>query len=172
MRFRLALLCAALACTSACATAPVRLQRYRAAYSTHFEGVPDQAEACAVVRNRSAKPVEWVELRLRTQSHFGGDAVIRSRWVYRGTIAPGTAVALRFAHPPAADAIAVSHLRSGQGNAPESGRALVLAKECSDESLRAVIDGALRGRTAPDIELRTAERASPDAPDDALVAGP
>ena len=171
MRFRLAAACAALVCVS-CAS-PVRLERYRAAYSTHFKGVPDQAEACALVRNRSEQPLEWIELRLRTRSHFGGDAVIRSRWLYRGHVAPGATVALRFAHPPVADEIAVSHLRSGsKGAGPEGARPLVLAKDCSDASLHAVLEAELAGRTAPDIELFTAERADPDADGDAWVAGP
>ena len=47
-----------LAFSSSCATGAVRLERYRGAYSTHFEGIPDQAEICAVLRNRSARPVE------------------------------------------------------------------------------------------------------------------
>jgi hypothetical protein len=150
----------------------VRVERYRAAYSTHFKGVPDQAEACVLLRNRSARPVEWVELRLRTRSHFGGDAVIRSRWLYRGRVAPGAIVALRFAHPPVADEIAVSHVRSGSsGPGPEGGRPLLLAKECSDDSLHAVLQAELAGRTAPDIELFAATRAEPDADGDAWVAG-
>jgi len=50
---RLATLCAALALVlvSGCASTPLHVERYRGAYSTHFEGIPDRAEACAVVRN-------------------------------------------------------------------------------------------------------------------------
>jgi hypothetical protein len=171
MRFRLAAACAALVCLS-CASGAVRLAHYRAAYSTHFQGVPDQAEACALLRNESAQPVEWIELRLRTRSHFGSDAVLRSRWIYRGRVAPGATVALRFVHPPVADEIAVSHVRSGStGRGPEGGRPLMLAKECSDDSLHAVLKTELAGRTAPDIELKAAERAEPDADGDGWVAG-
>jgi hypothetical protein len=170
MRFRLAAACAALVCVS-CATGDVRLERYRAAYSTHFRGIPDQAEACALVRNRSARTVEWIELRLRTRSHFGGDSLVRSRWIYRGPVAAGQTVALRFVHPPIADEIAVSHVRAGStGSGPDGARPLLLAKECSDESLHSVLVAELKGRTAPDIELVPAARAEADA-DDAWVAG-
>ena len=174
MRFRLAAVCAALVSLS-CASGAVRVEHYRAAYSTHFQGVPDQAEACVLLRNRSAQPVEWIELRLRTRSHFGRDAVIRSKWIYRGHVAAGATVAVRFVHPPVADEIAVSHLRSGsKGPGPDGGRPLLVAKQCSDESLHTLLEAELAGRTAPDIELVSAERAEPDADADAdgWVAGP
>jgi hypothetical protein len=172
MRFRVALVCAALFWLSACAPGSVRLERYRAAYSTHFEGIPDQAEACAVVRNRGARAIDWVELRMQTRSHFGGDVALQSKWIYRGRIEPGAIVALRFVHPPVADEIEVRFARAGaNGPGPENRRPLALAPECSDEALHAVIDAELRGRTAPDIEVRAALRATPDA-DDALVAAP
>ena len=172
MRFRFAPLCAALLLCSACASGPVRLERYRAAYSTHFAGIPDQAEACAVVRNRSGRPLEWLELRLRVSSHFGGDAALRSKWVYRGRIEPGQTVALRFVHAPVADEIEVSFARAGAAGAgPQNGRPLALAPECSDAALRAVLDAELRDRTAAAIELRSAAQVTPDA-DDALVAAP
>ena len=159
MRFRLALACAALFSLLGCAS-PVRLEDYRAAYSTHFEGLPDQAEACAWVRNQSDHDVDWVELRLRTSSHFGGDAVLRTKWLYRGRIEAGETVALRFLHPPVADRMAISHVRAGaSGSMPESGRALERAPDCSDAALRAVLDGALRGHTAPGIEVRSANGA-------------
>ena len=120
MRFQLAVACAALVSLS-CASGDVRLEHYRAAYSTHFQGVPDQAEACALLRNKSARPVEWIELRLRTRSHFGGDAVIRSKWIYRGHVAPGATLAVRFVHPPIADEIAVGFGRTGTLFACEQG---------------------------------------------------
>src|SRR5262249_33241207 len=146
-----------------CATGAVRVEHYRAAYSTHFEGVPDQAEACVLLRNRSARPLEWIELRLRTRSHFGGDTVIRSKWIYRGHVAPGARLALRFVHPPVADEIAVAHARSGtSAPGPEGGRPLLAAKECSDDSLHAVLEAELKGRTAPDIELIAAQHADAD----------
>jgi hypothetical protein len=173
MRFRLAPLCAALLCLSACAPGSVRLERYRAAYSTHFEGIPDQSEACAVVRNRGERALEWLELRLRVRSHFGADTPLRSKWVYRGRIEPGETVALRFVHPPVADEIEVSFARAGSGESgPQNGRPLARAKECSDAALRAALDAELRERTAPDIQVRDAARVTPDATDDALVAAP
>ncbi|MFI5314180.1 MAG: hypothetical protein ACHQ6T_00635 [Myxococcota bacterium] len=172
MQFRFAALCAAL-CLSACAPGPVRLERYRAAYSTHFAGIPDQAEACAVVRNRGSHAVAWVELRVIGRSHFAGDSPLRSKWVYRGSIEPGQSVALRFLYPPVADQIEVSLARAGaDGSGPQNGRPLALAAECSDGALRAALDVQLRGRTAPDIEVRAAERTTPDSTDDALLASP
>lgn len=174
MRLRTALACVALLCLSGCAwSSGVRVERYRAAYSTHFEGIPDQAEACAVVRNESERTLTWVELRLKVRSHFGGDVPLRSKWLYRGSLAPGESVALRFLHPPAADEIQVSTARSGSsGSGPSNGRPLVTASECSDSSLRAAIGAELRERTASAIEVRSAERVTPDTTDDALVAAP
>jgi hypothetical protein len=173
MRFRFAPLCVALLFCFACASGPVRLERYRAAYSTHFEGIPDQAEACALVRNRGARPIAWLELRLRVSSHFGADTSLKSKWVYRGLIEPGQTVALRFVHPPVADEIEVTFARAGaDGSGPDNGRPLALAKECSDTALRAALDAELRDRTAPAIELRSATRLTPDAAADTLVAAP
>jgi hypothetical protein len=151
----------------------VRLERYRAAYSTHFEGIPDQAEACALVRNRGTRAIEWLELRLRVSSHFGADKSLRSKWVYRGHIEPGQTVALRFVHPPAADEIEVTFARAGaDGPAPDNRRPLTLAPDCSDTALRAALDAELRDRTAPAIELRSASPVTPDAADDGFVAAP
>jgi hypothetical protein len=173
MRFRFAPLCAALLFCSACAPGAVRLERYRAVYSTHFEGIPDQSEACALVRNRSARPIEWLELQTRVRSHFGGDAALKSKWVYRGRIEPGETVALRFVHPPVADEIEVWCARAGAtGAGPQNGRPLARATECSDAALRAELDAELRERTAPDIEVRSAIRVTPDLADDAVVASP
>lgn len=173
MRFRFAPLCAALLFCSACAPGGVRLERYRAAYSTHFEGIPDQAEACAVVRNRRARAIEWLELRVRVRSHFGADTPLQSKWVYRGRIEPGESVALRFLHPPVADEIEVWYARAGSdGPGPQNGRPLVLGKECSDAALRSALDAELRDRSAPAIELRAATRVTPDSAGDALVAAP
>ena len=176
MRSSPALVCAAaLACLSGCATAPVRLERTRAAYSTHFEGIPDQAEACAVVRNGGSEAIEWLELRMRWHARFGSPAQVhaqKSSWVYRGKIEPGAAVALRFVHPPVADEISLEITRSGSGGpGPQSGRPLALAADCSDEALRAVLADDVRGRTAAGIELRAAH-VSGDAADPGLVAAP
>ncbi|HXX47966.1 MAG TPA: hypothetical protein VEN47_07050 [Myxococcota bacterium] len=175
MRPSSALVCAALACLSGCATAPVRLERTRAAYSTHFEGIPDQAEACALVRNTGSSPIQWLELRMRSHARFGSTEQAhaqRSSWVYRGPIEPGAAVALRFVHPPVADEVELEVARAGsEGPGPHSGRPLALAGECSDEALRAVLSEDVRGHTAAGIELRTAH-VSGDAPEQSLVAVP
>jgi hypothetical protein len=96
----------ALLALSSCATGAVRLERYRGAYSTHFEGIPDQAEICAVVRNLGTRPIEWVELRLISTSQLAeAPSTWKSTWVHRGRIEPGAQVALRFDHPPMADEI-------------------------------------------------------------------
>ena len=57
---------------SACATpAPVTLDLYRGVYSTHFDGVPDRAELCALLTNRASHSVDWVTLRLRAYPTYG-----------------------------------------------------------------------------------------------------
>jgi hypothetical protein len=174
MRVVSALLCAALLLSLACATAPLRLERYRAAYSTHFEGIPDQAEACALVRNTSPQTITWVELRMRATSRFAGsERVQKSGWVYRGRIEPGAVVALRFVHPPVADEIEVRLARAGAGGpGPHEGRPVLASEDCSDEGLRVVLSRELSGHTAPDIELHAAARATPDLAGDGLVAEP
>ncbi|HXZ85430.1 MAG TPA: hypothetical protein VEI82_08070 [Myxococcota bacterium] len=175
MRSTPALLCAALAFLCGCATTPVRLERVHGAYSTHFEGIPDQAEACALVRNAGDRAVEWLELRMRWHARFGSTAQAhaqRSTWVYRGHVEPGAVVALRFVHPPVADELELRVSRAGsEPTGPHEGRPLELARECSEESLRAVLGEDLRGHTAPGIELRVA-RVGGDAAEQALVAGP
>jgi len=169
---RFAPLCAALALLCSCASTPLRLERYRGAYSTHFEGIPDRAEACAVVRNTGPAPIEWVELALVAKSRFlGVEHVQRSRWAYREPIAPGRVVALRFVYPPVADELEVSVERAGRGGAARAARPLVKAAECSDDALRATLAAAGHGHTAPGVELRSATNATPD-PETALVAAP
>ncbi|HTO68400.1 MAG TPA: hypothetical protein VMR31_00940 [Myxococcota bacterium] len=163
-----------LACLSGCAAEPVRVARYRGAYSTHFEGIPDQAEACALVRNDGTRPVEWLELRMRSRSSFatGHEHPLRSTWVYRGHIEAGAVVALRFVRPPFADELDVRVSRTGTDHAgPASGRPMVRVDECSDGALQAVLRDALRGSTAPGLELRAASVAEPD-PAQSLVAAP
>jgi hypothetical protein len=175
MRPPLALACALLALLLGCASTDVRLERYRGAYSTHFEGIPDQAEACALVRNASARPIEWLELRMKSKSRFatGPQHPQKSTWVYRGHVAPGGVVALRFVHPPVADELEVRVSRTGGDRlGPREGRPLERVEECSDDALRAVLSDDLRGHTAPDVELRAAARATADAAEEPLVAGP
>src|SRR5262245_60558095 len=168
---RLATLCAALALVlvSGCASTPLHVERYRGAYSTHFEGIPDHAEACAVVRNAGPTTIEWLELGLvATHTFEGVERKLRSRWVYRAPIPPGKVVALRFLYPPVADVLEVTLERAGSTGA---GRALVKTAECSDEALRATLAAAGQGHTAPGFELRRAANATPDR-DEALVAQP
>lgn len=167
---RRAPLALALLALSACASGAVRLERYRGAYSTHFDGIPDQSEICAVVRNKSGRAVEWIELRLDSKSHLAANPVEwSSTWLYRGRIEPGERVALRFEHAPMADEIEVRVARIGRDDrAPLNGRPLSEAEECSDEALRAALDASLEAREVTDAEVRAAARRSADE----LVAGP
>ena len=164
----------ALLALCSCASGAVRLERYRGAYSTHFEGIPDQAEVCAVVSNRSARPIEWVELRLRSTSQLADTPATRkSTWVYPGHIEPGEHVALRFEHPPMADEIELSVARVGRDKrVPKNGRPLRIAGECSDEALRVALLAELENRAAPGMEVRAAAQLTPDAPSDDLIAAP
>jgi len=156
----------ALLALSGCATGAVGLERYRGAYSTHFEGIPDQAEICAVVRNRTTRPVEWVELRLLSTSQLADSPVTwKSNWIYRGRIEPGERVALRFENAPMADELEVSVGRVGRdARVPKNGRPLRVAGECSDEALRVALIAELEDRAAPDMEVRAAEQRTPDGP--------
>jgi hypothetical protein len=165
---RAAPLLALLALFSSCAPGAVRVERYRGAYSTHFEGIPDQAEICAVVRNRSEHAVEWLELRLHATSQLAqSPATWKSRWIYRGRIEAGESVALRFQNAPMADQLVVALVRFGRDDrAPQSGRPLAQTGECSAESLRVVLGHELEQRTAPHIEVRAAASLTPDAPED------
>jgi len=171
---RAPLLLALLAFLSSCATGAVRLERYRGAYSTHFEGIPDQAEICAVLRNRGARPVEWVELRLRSTSQLAdAPKTWKSTWILQSRIEPGETVSLRFENPPMADEIELSIVRVGRdARAPRSGRPLRSAGECSDASLRVALLAELQDREAPDTEVRPAAQLTPDAPPDDLIATP
>ncbi len=164
----------ALLALSSCATGAVRLERYRGAYSTHFEGIPDQAEVCAVVRNRGTRPVEWVELRLLSTSQLADEpATWKSTWIYRGHIEPGQRVALRFENPPMADEIEIAVARAGRDTrAPKNGRPLRVAGECTDEALRIALQAELEDRAAPDMVVRSAAQRTPDAPSDDLIAAP
>ena len=156
-----------------CASGAVRLERYRGAYSTHFDGIPDQSEICAVVRNRSGHSLDWVELRLDSSSRLAAEPTrVRSTWLYLGRIEPGERVALRFEHAPMADEIEVRVGRVGSDvRAPLSDRPLRKAHECSDEGLRAALDATLEEREATRAEVRAAARQSADAADE-LVAEP
>ena len=91
----------------ACAKPPsVTLDSYRGVYSTHFDGIPDQAEICAVVTNRTDRPFTWARLRLRAYPTYGErEGRWTSEWVYRGPLEPGETKALRLVVPPVADQI-------------------------------------------------------------------
>jgi hypothetical protein len=170
---RRAPLALALLALLSCASGAVRLERYRGAYSTHFDDIPDQSEICALVRNTSGRAVEWLELRLESSSRLAATPVEwRSRWVYRGRIEPGERVALHFDHAPMADEIEVRVARFGRdGRAPDNARPLARVSECSDASLRAALEAEFEAREATNARVHSAERRSADAPD-AWVAGP
>lgn len=157
-----------------CAPGAVSLERYRGAYSTHFEQIPDQAEVCAVVRNRSARSLDWIELRMRSTSKLADlPATWKSSWVYRGRLEPGERIALRFENPPMADEIDLAVVRVGSGaRVPRNGRPLRVVGECSQEALRIALLRELEGREAPAIEIRSAAHLTPDAPSDDLIAAP
>jgi len=171
---RAAPLLALLVLLGSCAGGAVRLERYRGAYSTHFEGIPDQAEMCAVLRNRSTRPVEWVELRLHSTSRLAETPrTWKSSWVHQGRIEPGQTVSLRFENPPMADEIELEVVRTGHGaRAPRSARPLRLTGECSETALRALLDASLEDREAPHIEVRVAAQLTPDAPPELLATAP
>ncbi len=164
----------ALLALSSCATGAVRLERYRGAYSTHFEGIPDQAEICAVLRNRSARPVAWVELRLLSTSQLADSPRNwKSNWIHQGRIEPGESVSLRFENPPMADQIELEVVRVGRDErAPRNGRPLRISAECSEDSLRAALLAELEDREAADMEVRSAAQLTSDAPPDDLIAAP
>lgn len=169
---RAAPLLALLFALSSCAPSAVRVERYRGAYSTHFEGIPDQAEICAVVRNLGTRPVEWLELRLDSTSQLAdAPATWKSTWVYRGRIEAGERIALRFENAPMADRIEVALARFGRDDrAPKNGRPLQLTSECSEDALRVVLYRELEQRSAPGIEVREAVTLGADAPGDDLLA--
>ena len=148
----------ALLALCSCAPSAVNLERYRGAYSTHFEQIPDQSEICAVVRNGSARPIEWVELRMRSTSHLAdAPEPWRSSWVYRGRIEPGERIYLRFENPPMADEIEIAVVRFGRGErVPRNGRPLRAVGECSEQAVRSALLAELEDRAAPEIEIRHA----------------
>jgi len=80
-------------------------------------------------------------------------------------------VALRFLYPPVADVLEVTVERAGHGGSVRAGRPLMKTAECSDEALRATLEAAGRGHTAPGVELRRAAIATPDHGEE-LVAEP
>ncbi len=155
MRFLTALGAAALA---ACAS-PVSLDRYRGAFTTHFDGVPDQAQVCAVVTNHGDAPVDWLRLRLRSFSAFDDEpALWTSLWIYRARLEPGASASISLVDAPVAEEIELELRTTGRGPTPPVGRLAVAASECSDESLRAALGTGDRGRTAEGRELHASTR--------------
>jgi hypothetical protein len=133
---------------------PVTLDAYRGLYATHFEGIPDRAAVCAVLTNRSARPVEWVRLRLRASTALGDEPLSwSSNWVFPYRIEPGESRALRLPHPPVVEEIKLAVRRAGRGPLPPVGRLAEPASDCTQEWLTHDLEAELADRTAPDIEL-------------------
>jgi len=165
MRFLVALGAAALV---GCA-GPVTLDRYRGAFTTHFDGVPDEAQVCAIVTNHGEDPVEWVRLRLRSWSAFDAEpALWTSFWIYRAHLEPGASAAISLADVPVAEEIELELRSSGSGPTPPAGRLASAAVECSDDSLRAALAKGERDRTAEGRALFAADRRGD--PGDVFVA--
>ncbi len=142
-----------------CLHPTVEIDRYRGLVATHFDGVPDRAEVCAIVTNHGDEPVDWVRLRLRSWSRLGDEpGAWTSHWVWRGHLAPASSVVLALPDPPVAEEIALDVRGSGAGERVPPGRAATRAAECSDSALERLAAQADRGRTASGIELRAALR--------------
>ena len=158
-----ALALAATSCTLV--SAPVELDHFRGAYSTHFEGIPDRGSVCALVTNRGLESVEWLRLRLVSASRLGeqpGRWI--SYWTWSGRLDAGESVALELPDPPMADEIRLELRQSGRGPASGSGRKARAIAACSDDALRVrlerpdrpgvrVVPVALRNRGAHDPVL-------------------
>lgn len=143
----------------ACASPGVGLERYHGAYTTHFDGVPDQAAVCAVISNSGAEPVDWVRLRLRAYSHLGErPARWTSHWIWRGQLAPGGSAVIALVDPPVAEELELVIRASGRGEARGRGRRVARASRCSEEQLVEQLGTELAQRTAAGIELHTAAR--------------
>jgi len=142
-----------------CLRPAVEIDRYRGLVATHFDGVPDRAEVCAVVTNRSDEPIDWVRLRLRSWSRLGEEpGAWTTHWVWRGRLAPAASVAIALPDPPVAEEIALDVRASGAGERVPRGRAAAVAPECSEASLQQVAQQRGNGRTASGIALRAALR--------------
>ncbi len=152
----LALLCLVVA---GCLRPPVELDRYRGLVATHFDGVPDRAEVCAIVTNRGDAPVGWVRLRLRSWSRLGEEpGAWTTHWIWRGHLAPAASAVIALPNPPVAEEIALEVRASGVGARVAPGRAALATSECSDDALQRMARADGTGRTASGIELRAALR--------------
>jgi hypothetical protein len=142
-----------------CLGPSVEIDRYRGLVATHFDGVPDRAEVCAIVTNRGDAPIDWVRLRLRSWSRLGEEpAAWTTHWVWRGRLAPAESAAIALPNPPVAEEIALDVRENGAGERVPRGRVASLAAECSEEALRRLAQSGGAGRTASGIELRAALR--------------
>jgi hypothetical protein len=148
---------------------PVTLDRYRGAFTTHFDGEPDRAQVCAIVTNHGDGAIDWIRLRLRSWSTLAPEPVRwTSLWVYRARLEPGESAALALVDPPVAEEIELDLRGAGTGVSAPRGRLAAAAPACSDESLQAALGKGESGRTAEGRELHASARRG--HPDDALVA--
>ena len=163
MRQLLLALCVA---GTGCAASSVSVDSYRGLYSTHFEGIPDRAVICAVVRNTGEQALSWVQLRLHSESRLGAvPASWRSSWLYDGELGPGESVALSFPSPPVSDSVRVEVRRAGHGRPPRSGRRAEAVSSCTETDLYDLVSHFDVGRTAPNREIHGMGGWSPQEPD-------
>ena len=163
---RIALLVAVLSASACASHAPVSLDRYRGVYSTHFDGIPERAELCAVLTNRATHPIDWVTLRLRAYPAYGArPARWTSFWTYRGRLGPGETRVLRLVRPPVADQVELEVRDAGRGPGPPSGRIVVESEACSEPALLRDVRAALATRTAPGIAIYPIVRRNEAAPE-------
>jgi hypothetical protein len=154
MRLDRPLLLACCAAALACSTAGVELRDVRGAYSTHFDGIPDEGRVCAVIHNGRDVPIEWVRLRLVSRSSLGErPGRWRSDWLFRGHIEPGESVAVELERPPMADQGSLRMQRAGRGQVRERGRPVRVVQECSADALSTRLRGATVGRQAKEREI-------------------
>jgi hypothetical protein len=162
-----ALAVALLACAS---SSPVRLDRVQGVYTTHFDGVPDDAAVCAVVSNAGHVPLAWMRLRLRAYSTLGDEpARWSATWLLEAPLAPGEAVALELHHPPVADEIELRVLDAGSGSPPRAVRLARRSESCSNTSLERVVAERAAGREAPGIAVHRIARRGAPAEDELLA---
>ncbi len=139
---------------TACASAPVTLDRVEGVYTTHFDGIPDQSRVCAVLTNRGSTPVGWV--RLRMVAYASSDerrSRLVSHWVLAEPLAAGQSAAVELLDPPVAREVELSVQRSGAGSKAPVGRPLRRSETCDSEALLAAVQADHAGRTASGIEV-------------------
>jgi hypothetical protein len=152
---------------AACAgpRSPVELDRFRGAYRTHFEGIPDRAAVCAIVTNRGGAPVDWVRLRLESHSQLGDEpGRWISYWIWKGHLGPGQSATLELEDPPMADEIRLDVRSAGPGPPRLLGRPARRVGGCSDAALRARLQ-------LPGGQVVGVARRNDGARDEILVAG-